>query len=291
MNALLPKVRLVLVVAALSVLCGCISIPEPRRLECTQHRDGAAITRESAFSLLDQATDGEKVDQAILALETVLEQDATDLEVLARLGNLYIFKGAAHETSVGKKKAAYVKALHYSEAAMMTSAEFRKAIAEDAYIWDAAGVLDKTQLSAMSFWATALFYQFDECLNKTLKPFNLRWVRRAEHVLARAYALDPDWGGGQLHFTYGIYYLMPAIAGGDMRKSEAFFGKAVESGPDWLLNRWGRARYFYRKTGQTEAAIADLEWVLNQDAHKAPGPVFWNLYCQRDARELLEQMK
>ncbi|WP_168442270.1 TRAP transporter TatT component family protein [Pontiella desulfatans] len=287
MNAINP----LLTSLVLFSLCGCISVPSPQTQQGAGHRHNASGSREAALSQINQATDAEQVDQAIEALEKVLEQDTTDLEILARLSNLYIFKGAAYETSVRKKKAAYVKALHFNEIAMMTSPEFRREIEAGKKTWDAVAVLDETYLPAMSFWVTALFYQFDECLNKTLKPFNLRWVRRAEQVLARAYALGPDWGGGQLHFTYGIYYLMPAIAGGDMEKSEAYFEKAVACGPDWLLNRWGRARYYYGKTGDRAAAMADLQWVLAQDAAQAPGPVFWNLYCQSDARELLEKLQ
>ncbi len=78
---------------------------------------------------------------------------------------------------------------------------------------------------------------------------------------------------------------------GDMEKAEDSFSKAIESGPDWLLNRWGRARYYYGKTGETDAAKADLEWVIAQDARKAPGAVYWNLYCQDEARQMLQQMK
>ena len=281
----------ILTASALLMLCGCLSVPSPKRLTGSGHDEKAATERESALAFLNEMTDPEQINPAIKALEKVLEHDGEDLDVLARLGNLYIFKGAAHETGVRKKKAAYVKALHYLEAAMMTSPEFRREIASGASVWDAAGVLDAKHLPVLSFWSTALFYQFDECLNKTLKPFNLRWIRRAKQVLAQAYELDPDWGCGQLHFSYGIYYLMPAIAGGDMEKSEAYFKKAVASGPDCLLNRWGRARYFYGKTRDVEAAVVDLEWVLEQDAAEAPGPIYWNLYCQRDARELLKEMK
>jgi len=272
-------------------LSGCISVPEPVRLVPSVPADQSGKIAEEAISSLSKATDADKVREAILVMESALETNTDDLDILTRLSNLYIYKGSVLETRVSRKRAAYVKSMHYAEAAMMTSEKFRGRIERGDTVWDAAEDLDAMYVPCMSFWTTALFYQFDECMIKPLKPFNLRWVRRAEQVLSYAYDLDPDWGGGQLHFTYGIYYIMPAVAGGDMEKAEDYFSKAIEIGPNWLLNRWGRARYYYGKTGEVDAAKVDLEWVVAQDAEKAPGPIFWNLYCQDYARRMLQQMK
>jgi tetratricopeptide (TPR) repeat protein len=271
-------------------LQGCLSVPLPEEAGASDPGAVPGISKDVIFKRVLAASTEDEVDQAVVLLKNLHVELPRDVEVLSQLSNLYIFKGAAYESKVSRKRDAYFQAMHYASAAMMLSPEFRDRIEHGEHIWDAVEVLDDTYLPAMSFWSTALFYQFDECMNKLGKPFNLRWVRRSEAVLARAYALDSDWGGGQLNFSYGIYYLMPAVAGGNMKKSEEYFSKAVEAGPDWLLNRWGRARYFYKKTGDREAQIADLEWVLEQDAFSAPGPVYWNLYCQRDAQAILNDL-
>lgn len=291
MNTTLRDLKLLISVPMFIVIAGCISMPKPELISSSASNEGYTEIRAEALRDLEKAEGEEAVDQSIKALEALLVYDAEDLDVLVRLSNLYIFKGAALEKTVRSKRTAFVKALYYAEAAMMTSPEFRQKIDTGAEIWEASDVLDEPFVPAMSFWATALFYQFDECMNKLLKPFNLRWIQRAENVLSKAYLLEPGWGGGQLHFTYGIYYLMPKVAGGDLDQSKFYFKKAVEEGPEWILNRWGRARYLYAVTKNMEGQVEDFEWVLAQDPYELEGPIFWNLYCQRDAGRRLEKIK
>jgi len=220
----------------------------------------------------------------------VLQSDGANYEPLKTLGNLHILKGAAYETRTRAKRKAFRRALGYCEAAMMTSPAFARKVESGSPVWEAAEALEDEHIEAIAFWATALFYQFDECLPKIAKPFNLRWIRRAEKMLKKAFSLDPDWGGGQLHFSYGIYYLMPAVVGGDMAKAKACFDKAVATGPNWLLNRWGRAKYYCRCTGDRERFVNDLEWVIQHDPSETDGPPFWNVYCRQDARQLLSEV-
>ena len=101
--------------------------------------------------------------------------------------------------------------------------------------------------------------------------------------------IDPAWGGGAIYFTWGVYYLsIPEAVGGDRPLSAEYFAKAIVTGPDWLLNRWGRARYFHIKMGNPIEFKEDLAWVLAQDITEAPGHFAWNAYFQTDARDLLD---
>jgi hypothetical protein len=105
-------------------------------------------------------------------------------------------------------------------------------------------------------------------------------------------SIDPDWNGGALHFTWGVYYLsIPESIGGDRKKSAAFFSKAIEVGPDRLLNRWGRAKYFHVKMKNPQGFREDLEWVLAQDAGRSPVHAAWNAFFKRDARQMLDTME
>lgn len=237
----------------------------------------------------DAAIDRDGVINAIAAFEQVVSVDPNNIEAWARLANMHILLGAAYETKTADKRKAYREAMSLCTEAMMLDPLFAKQINDGVAVWDAAEVLPIDYIAPISFWSTALFYQYDECLAKVLKPFNLRWIRRAEKMLGYACKLDPDWGGGQLHFSYGIYYLMPKVAGGDIAKSEAYFSKAIDAGDGWLLNRWGRARYLYERTGNTAGQIEDLEWVVAQDPYTAKGPACWNFFIQRDAREILKE--
>lgn len=270
-------------------LCGCLSTPQPERLAAVAPSEQPAADPNHAKRLLPLALDQASLLHAIAAHEQVLAAEPDHYDVLTTTANLYILLGAGYETETRAKKTAYKRALFLSGAAMMNSSAFAERIANGEPVWEAADALDESHIAALSFWTTALFYQFDECLNKNLKPFHLHWMRRAEKMLRIACALDPDWGGGQLHFAYGIYYLMPAVAGGDLEKSKASFDRAVEVGNGWLINRWGRAKYLHRRTGNRDGFESDLEWMANQDPTKSPGPVFWNVYCQRDAQSLLRQ--
>jgi hypothetical protein len=93
-------------------------------------------------------------------------------------------------------------------------------------------------------------------------------------------------------FSLGIYYMaLPESAGGDLDRADTLFRQAIETGPDWLLNRWGRAKYFYDKTGNRDGFVKDLEWVLARDVSNVPGPPAWNAYIRRDAGRLLEEIE
>ena len=289
MNAIHFMFRMSIIVF-LAITIGCVSVPSPGQSKFSGNQPATPASEKKVYEVYYAASAEAEVCEAIQLMEAILAQGAADKEMMARLSNLYIYKGAALETRVSKKRESFVQAMAYAEAIMMQSPLFRSEVECGVAVWDAVDVLDEEFVPALCFWSTALFYQFDECVNKMVKPFHLRWINRAEAVQARAYELDPDWGGGQLYFSYGIYYLMPAIAGGDMEKSKVYFDKAVDAGPEWLVNRWGRGRYYYRKVGDLDALRDDLEWVLSQDASKAPGPLFWNLYCQRDAERMLSDL-
>ena len=99
-------------------------------------------------------------------------------------------------------------------------------------------------------------------------------------------------GNGNAYFSFtSAKMLRDKCFEPDITSIESYFQKAVEAGPGWLLNRWGRARYLYKATGDTAAQIRDFEWVLAQDPYLAEGPVFWNLFCQRDARQQLDRLR
>jgi hypothetical protein len=64
----------------------------------------------------------------------------------------------------------------------------------------------------------------------------------------------------------------------------------MEIAPDWIINRWGRARYYHIKTGNREAFEEDMRWVLEQDPHTGGSIYPWNVYFQNDAREKLDNI-
>ena len=87
-----------------------------------------------------------------------------------------------------------------------------------------------------------------------------------------------------------IYLSIPTVVGGDRKLSAEFFEKGIEAGPNWLLNRWGRGKYFHVKMHNPDQFKEDLEWVIDQDIEKAGGPYAWKVYFINDARKMLDNM-
>jgi hypothetical protein len=157
--------------------------------------------------------------------------------------------------------------------------------------WEACRVLSDREMEAMLFWVNAVFYWYKEGQWHIGQVINYRWIHRARSVMEHMTSINPDWGGGALHFTWGVYFLsIPGSIGGDLIKSAAYFEKALEIGPERLLNRWGRAKYYYVKTKNPAGFRKDLEWVLSRDVERSPGNFAWNVFFARDARQMLDAM-
>lgn len=125
-------------------------------------------------------------------------------------------------------------------------------------------------MEAMLHWVNAVFYLFKEGQPPAAQMFNLRWIRRARTVMERMNAVAPDWHGGAVHFVWGLYYLsLPERAGGDRARSAACFEKAIELGPDMLMSRWGRGKYYQIKMRNARGFEEDLRWVVSRDAHES----------------------
>jgi hypothetical protein len=116
-------------------------------------------------------------------------------------------------------------------------------------------------------------------------------MARNTAVMKHLREVAPDWQHGAVHFAWGIYYLaLPKVAGGDMELSRQSLDRAVEVGPHSLLPRWGRAKYYAVKTGDRQLFEDDLAWVVAQDPQQMDSPYPWNVYFQRDARAMLEDI-
>jgi hypothetical protein len=231
------------------------------------------------------------INTAVAAYQAVLDADPGNYQAFVNLAQLHLLLGDGYATSITEKKAFFQKAMVYAEGAMFTNPSFRQCIQQGEPTWEACRVLGAREMEAMLFWVNAVFYSYKEGQSVFGQVINFRWVQRARHVMDHMTSIDPDWGGGVLHFTWGVYYLsIPESIGGDRKKSFEFFDKAIEVGPDRLLNRWGRAKYYHVKMHNPRGFREDLEWVLAQDVGRSPGNAAWNAYFMRDARQLLDTM-
>ena len=224
----------------------------------------------------------------IAAYESVLALDASDFTALTNLGHLYILLGAAYTTERSEKIRHFQTARRHNERAMYTNGAFRTRMDNGEKPWEACGVLTRREVPAMFYWVTAVLYHFKEGMRLPEKVVNAKWMSWCGEFLRRIETIDPNWGGGGVQFSLAIYYgALPKSKGGDRQLSDTYLARSVEIGPDWLLNRWGRAKYFHLRDRNRSGFEKDLKWVIAQDIHRAGGVFAWKVYFQRDAREML----
>lgn len=78
--------------------------------------------------------------------------------------------------------------------------------------------------------------------------------------------------------------------GGDRDKAGASFARAVELGPDRLVIRWGRARFFDVLMKNRDGFVLDLQWVATADPAACSDAPAWKAYVKRDAEQWLKKV-
>lgn len=283
------SIRILVLAAFLITGCRSSTCPVQNPVSILR-KDVPAGLLEKAERRSATAADRAGVLEAIRAYEEVLEFDPLDYRALVMAGNQSILLGAAYETDREAQREAYERAICFCERALRTNPAFQQLREKGASVSDAVGVLTVRELDAMTFWMTAVFYTFDECQNSLQNFLYQHRLRQARAVLEKASSLDPDWGGGVLHVTWGIYYLsVPAAMGGSREKSEQAFQAAVSVSGKHMLSRWLRARYFAVKYRQPELFKTDLEWVVAQPQSAVFDHGSWFFFMKRDAAEMLER--
>ena len=175
---------------------------------------------------------------------------------------------------------------------MSTNEKFLEMVTNDKDITDAATALTINEIDAMGYWYTARFYYFKECLAPLGRVINTKIVIQNNSMIELIDELDPTWAGGGNYFSRGLYYIaVPEKFGGSKERAADEFDLAIKTGPDYLVNRWGRAKYLYDLVGDTVAARKDLEWVVAQDPHNSGNTYPWNVYFQEDATSMLAARK
>lgn len=250
------------------------------------------MTIAQADALFDEAGDGASVRRAIDAYESLLTGSAADLPVHTRLAEAHVLYGAAYAASRAEKRRHYQAGLSHAEQAMATNPEFRKRISSGASVAEATVVLGEPEMEAMLIWVTGVSYYFKEGVGVFGKVLAFRTISQTRDVLERLMELDPEFEEGAVPFSLAIHYIArPPWAGRDLPRALELFDRAVAISPESLLIRWGRAKYLHSRTGDTKALRNDLEWVISHDPRDAATPYHWNVYFQRDAKEMLANLR
>ncbi|MFC2107460.1 TRAP transporter TatT component family protein [Bacteroidota bacterium] len=257
----------------------------------TKSQKNSEILLNKAAELEKSADSKEKVQDLINTYKEVTEADPSNIFAMWKIGNYNILMGAAYAEKKKERKMHYMEAVEYCEKAMYLNPEFKKKVDSGIEVWDACDVLGENEINAMGYWYTAIFYYFKECLSVMGRVFNTKLVIHNEIVMNRIDEIDPNWAGGGNYFSRGIYYVaVPKKFGGSKEKAAECFAKAIEVGPEYMVNHWGRAKYLYAITGNKKGYIDDLNWVLGQNPPDKGNPYPWNVYFQRQADMMLKNI-
>lgn len=238
-----------------------------------------------------QTDSRERALELIETYEAVLEIDPENYEALWSLARYNILVGVAYSDEKREKKKFYSEAVDYSERAMMTNPEFKAGVDKGVKVWNAFGVLTEREIAALYYWYNGTGLISAECQTRLQQILYSYRLPRFKKALNRMIEIDPEWAGGHPYFAWAAYWAsIPNIMGRDLDKAEEFFGKAEVAGPNWIYIRWAKAKLVHTQRNDREAFIKDLEWVLSWDPKEADSPYPFNVYFQREAKKMLENI-
>lgn len=271
---------------------GCISWePGWTMIEKPSMKGDVKALLAKANEQISKADTKEKVASLITTYETIIRIDPMNYEALWSLGRYCQLMAQTYSENGAEKEQHCRKGIKYCEMAFFKNDSFKKEIERGRTAFEAYDRLSKREIEAMYYWYTNLGILFKECHGFLVQAINFRLASKFKPILLHMIEIDPLWGGGHAYYALALYYSrLPKLMGGDLVKADDFSRRSMEKGPNWLYSRWGRAKFLYTKTGNREAFKKDLEWIIAQDPHKADSPYPWNVYFQRDAREMLEHI-
>jgi len=115
---------------------------------------------------------------------------------------------------------------------------------------------------------------------------------RVEAMMKRVLELDEGFYYGGAHLFMGIWYASrPKIAGGDLKKSQEHFLKALDLGKNKFLMAYVYyANHYARKMADKELFVSTLQKVLETPAETSPDLILVNTVAKRQAKELLSHV-
>lgn len=228
------------------------------------------------------------VESLVAAWNAVLRAAPDDYEALWNLASAHALMGAGYARTIGEQGEFYRKSLQAAERALALDPAFRAKVEAGAEVWEALDSVGPDRAEALGWWGTVVLDYWRDGLSGVVQSTNRKWVRRVAAVAARLQSVDGARDGSLAAFLAGRAVLaLPDDEGGGPSVALPRLKDAADASPNWIRNRWGRARFHALPAGDRTSFHADLQWVVEQDAHAAPGPYGWNALYQRQAKDLL----
>lgn len=280
-----------LVLAVLLACTGCISWDDGWKTKVQSAGTGDVKAMLASAATLEAAADtADKVKAVLAAYEKIVTIDPGSYDALAKAGEYAMLLGYIYTSDTGMKEDYYLKSISYCERAMYTNPEFKKLADTGKHSWECADTLTNREMSAMFYWYVAAGQYWTECFGTFTHLLNLNYPGKGKRILSKMTAIDPDYFNGRVHMAWGsAYAILPGFLGGDMKKSEEEFAKAIKTGPDTMVNYYTRARYLDVKKRDKAAFKKDLEYILSSDPSKNKTDLPWNVGYKMKAKELLSE--
>jgi hypothetical protein len=181
-----------------------------------------------------------------------------------------------------------MRSIACSELAMYTNPEFKKLADKGENVWQACSVLTEREMNAMYHWYLASGYLLSK-RNLVGQLINIRWSGRITSVLERMTAIDTAWNSGSVHLCCAVYYaVLPAFLGGDVKKAEAYFDKALHAGPHMISFYETRAKELRIRMKDRRGFVEDLHHAIAIDPRKADTLEYpWAVWHRENAKRLL----
>jgi len=115
---------------------------------------------------------------------------------------------------------------------------------------------------------------------------------KVEWMMRRVLELDEGFYYGGPHLFMGIWYASrPKMAGGDLKKAQEHFRKALDLGQGKFLMAYVYyAKYYARTMMDKELFISTLQKALETPAETSPDLILANTVAKKEARELFSQV-
>jgi len=123
-------------------------------------------------------------------------------------------------------------------------------------------------------------------------PLAIVEVPQVTAIVKRVVELDPSYEyGAALAFMGALGSVRPAMLGGKPEEARKYFDQAVETGPNYLMNKVMMAQYFAVQVQDKALFTRLLREVLASDPATLPERRLANELAQRRAKLLLDRVK
>jgi tetratricopeptide (TPR) repeat protein len=123
-------------------------------------------------------------------------------------------------------------------------------------------------------------------------PLAIVEVPQVTAIVERVVELDPSYEyGAALSFMGALNSVRPAMLGGKPEEAREYFDRAIETGPNYLMNKIMMAQYYAIQVQDKELFTRLLREVLASDPAALPERRLANEIAQRRAKLLLDRIK